>query len=140
MRRAVIDTNILISGLLGGSTARALIDAFIDRKFKLVTSYAMLKELFEVLNRPKFRGLLPEEDVDEFAFLLELEARIVEPRVKVRDCRDPKDNIVLECALESKPDFVISGDNDLLILSPYRGIPIITLSRFLEKLEYRANR
>lgn len=134
MIEAVIDTNVVISGLLGGSSTRPLINALIERKFKLVISYQLLEELFEVMARTKFRKQILPEDINELASLLEFGTRIVNPNLRVHDCRDSKDNIILECALEGRPDYVVSGDDDLLCLSPYHDIPIITVTQFLEKL------
>ncbi|MBD2777542.1 putative toxin-antitoxin system toxin component, PIN family [Iningainema sp. BLCCT55] len=53
-------------------------------------------------------------------------------------CRDPKDNKFLEVALGGSADYLVTGDNDLLVLSPFRGIPIITPVQFKEILELRS--
>ena len=60
-------------------------------------------------------------------------AEIVQPTQKVEDCRDPKDNFILECALEAQPDYIVTGDSDLLVLHPYKGIKIITPTKFLKE-------
>ena len=59
-------------------------------------------------------------------------AEYVSPDVVVETCRDPDDNHVLECALAGAANVVVTGDDDLLTLHPWRGIQIVTVRRFLE--------
>jgi uncharacterized protein len=59
-------------------------------------------------------------------------AQEVDPRMHVTDCADADDNRVLECALESRAQFLVTGDRDLLALHPYRGISILTPRQFLD--------
>ncbi len=56
---------------------------------------------------------------------------LIEIKEKVEECRDPKDNKFLELAINGKATAIVSGDKDLLILHPFRGIPIVTVSQFL---------
>ena len=134
MKRAIIDTNILVSGLLGGKRTLPIIEALIDKKFRLVISNQQIKELLDVIRRPKFRSIIDEKDAIELFLLIQLEAEIIQPTQKVKDCRDPKDNFILECALESSPDYIVTGDDDLLILHPYKRIQIISAAKFLKEI------
>ena len=59
-------------------------------------------------------------------------ANWVHPEIIITDCRDPADNMFLELAVEGQADIIISGDNDLLSLNPFRGIKIITAAEFLK--------
>ncbi len=66
-----------------------------------------------------------------FLVALLREAELVEITETVTDCRDAKDNKFLELALSGEADYIVSGDEDLLILSPFRGISILTPREFL---------
>jgi putative PIN family toxin of toxin-antitoxin system len=77
-----MDTNVFVSGLLGGGTTSALLDAWLDQRFDLVTSRELLEELADVISRPRFGGLIL---VDERNRLLELicqQAIIVESTIE----------------------------------------------------------
>jgi predicted nucleic acid-binding protein len=60
----------------------------------------------------------------------------VEPSEKITDCRDPKDNCYLELALAAQATAIVSGDEDLLVLNPWRGVKVLRPSRFLETIEH----
>ncbi len=59
--------------------------------------------------------------------------RLVKPKIVVNACRDPKDNKFLELALASKANFIITGDQDLLVLNPFKNIPILQAVDFLKQ-------
>jgi uncharacterized protein len=75
-----------------------------------------------------------EEERARFLQSLLSEARLVEVREKVRAYRDPKDDKFLELAVNGEADCIVSGDEDLLTLDPFRGIPILTPDKFLDTL------
>ena len=85
----------------------------------------------EVFSRSKFDRYLSEET--RFAFLTkhirDAEPVIIYERIQV--CRDPKDNMILELAVSGNADYIITGDADLLVLNPFRGISIVTPADFL---------
>ena len=135
MLKVVIDTNVLISGLLKGRSTRPIINAFINNAFILVTSNKVLEELVWTIRKPKLTSFIPEADSALLIALITEQARIVKPSQKLTICRDKKDNILLECALEAKADLIVTGDKDLLTLSSFRGIDIVTPSVFLRRLK-----
>ena len=61
-------------------------------------------------------------------------ALVVPGTTKVNICRDPMDNMVLSCAIEAESEFVVSGDEDLLVLKEYKGIPIKTPRDFIQEV------
>lgn len=130
--RAVLDTNIFISALVGKGPSAQLYNAFRAGRFWLVTSHRLLSEVAEVLTRPKF-GIDPVEVRVAFR-LLRHQSLIVHPKESIRACRDPKDALVLECAVSGEADFIVTGDQDLLVLNPFRGIRIVPPSVFLKRL------
>lgn len=98
-------------------------------------------EYREVLNRPKFERIAGSGRVGEMLDLLVVGAVWVTPSECVTDCRDTKDNIYLELALEAQASCIISGDMDLLVLHPWRGINIVSPGDFLDtySLDARLN-
>lgn len=139
---AVVDTNLFISGLIKRpSIPHQLVEAFRQGAFTLILTEQLLKEYRRVLPRPKFRekyGLTVEE-VGAFLFLVETNAHMVEPlrRLPVK-VRDEQDERVLGAALGGKAEYLITGDDDLLVLrdDPQIGnLKIVTAREFLDTLK-----
>ncbi len=139
MLRAVLDSNILVSGLLsrGGAPARVL-DAWREGRFLLLTSPDILAELRAVLHYPRIQQnySLSDQDIDDLMDLLKMKRSSLPGQVEVRNSlpADPDDEMFLACALEGEAQAVVSGDHHLLELGEYRSIPILTASQFLELL------
>jgi putative PIN family toxin of toxin-antitoxin system len=124
--RFVFDTNVLLSAaLLAGSIPRQAFDKALDEG-RVIISVPALLELAEVLSRKKLNKYLLEEERMRFLVALLKEAELVEITEAVTDCRDVKDNKFLELAVSGQADCIVSGDEDLLVLNPFRGIPILT--------------
>lgn len=134
MVRAVIDTNVIVSGLIKPGVPRKIWLAFKSGGCRFILSPSIFAEIAAVLQRPKFQGLICEEARKELLLYLELNADFVEPENPVIACRDPEDNHILACAEASKAGYIVTGDKDLLILKSFHGIPIITPRTFLAKL------
>jgi putative PIN family toxin of toxin-antitoxin system len=131
--RFVFDTNAIVSGLLmPDSKPRLAFDRAQDRGSILI-SIPILSELNEVLSREKFDKYLPEEQRKRFLAVLAKDAELIEIREEITDCRDPKDNKFLELAICGNADCIISGDKDLLELSPFRGIAVLKPDEFLKR-------
>ncbi len=127
---AVYDTNVLISGLFWRGKPRQVIHLARTGQVDAVTCQELLDELRDVLTRPDkpFRLSASEaagviEDVLSYA-------RVVTPISGIDACRDPKDNIVLACAVGGNAQYVITGDPDLLVLKEYQGVKIVKVADF----------
>lgn len=130
---AVLDTNVLLSGLLGRATRRVLMALFAGR-FQSVTSRTLIRELTHVLSRPQWRHVLASAECRELLALLQDDALLVTPTRHVLACRDPEDNALLDCALAGRADCLVTGDRDLLVLHPFHGIPILRPVDFLRRI------
>ncbi len=129
--RFVFDTNVIVSAaLLAGSIPRQAFDKALDEGRILISVPALL-ELTEVLSRKKLNKYLLEEERMRFLVGLLKETELVDIIEVVTDCRDAKDNKFLELAVSGKADCIVSGDEDLLVLNPFRGIPILKPREFL---------
>ena len=128
----VFDTNIIISALLfDGSKPSKAFDIGINQGV-LLFSLSTLAELEEVLWRNKFDRYISYEERKQFLTGLILHSTPIETNETISECRDPKDNKFLELAVCGKANFIISGDEDLLVLNPFRNIQIITPDSFLK--------
>jgi hypothetical protein len=132
--KVVIDTNIWISYLLGGLLQR-IDEKILSKEIKAVVSDETLKELSEVLSRPRFKNIFTAERIKELFSLLDSYAIVVSPSQKVSACRDEKDNFLLEVALEGKADYLITGDEDLLVLNVFHNTKIVRPKDFEEMLK-----
>jgi len=130
--RFVFDTSVILSAVLvKQSVARQAFDKAVQQG-KLLVSQATAEEVNEVLQRKGFDKYVLEEERIEFVTALVRTAILVEITEKVNECRDPKDNKFLELAVSGKAACIVSSDDDLLSLHPFRGIPIVTPRQFLD--------
>jgi uncharacterized protein len=135
--RAVIDTNILLSGLIRPRGAPgAIVQALRDGRIVPILSRPMLEEIGEVLSRPWLQskyGLGPEDVATVLRFLT-TQGEIVEPRIEIRRCRDPRDDLFLEAAVSAAADRLVTGDKDLLDMRTVEGVAIVTARRMVDEV------
>ena len=127
--RVVIDTNIWISYLIG-KLLQEIDEKIVSKEIKIVVSEGLLKELSEVSNRPKFKNIFTPRRIKELFSLLDNYAVVIVPRQKINICRDAKDNFLLEIALEGNADYLITGDEDLLVLNSFHKTKIASPKDF----------
>ncbi len=129
----MIDANTVVSAALNpnGLPRRAM--ALARAQGTIVLSETVYTEIAEVLARPKFMRVLTDDRRREILELLSAAALWVEPRETIQDCRDNKDNRYLELALAAEATVIVSGDADLLVLSPWRGVEVLRSAEFLHK-------
>jgi len=136
---AVLDTNVLVSGLVAEQGfPRQLLDAWLEGRYTLVTSFYLVEELIHVLSYPRIVQRLRLNDAEPAAILAALlsRAKVTPGQLHLSGVtRDPKDDAVVACAVEGKADYVVSGDQDLLALGEYEGIQVVTPRRFMEIVE-----
>jgi uncharacterized protein len=127
----VLDTNILVSAVLSKtSKARQALDKAQDIG-KILMSSSLLLEIEEVLFRPKFDKYVTTIERRFFLGNFLKTVEFVEVGEIIKICRDPKDDKILALALNGKADYIITGDQDLLVLKLFEGVEIITIDEFL---------
>ena len=129
--RIVIDTNVIISALIFANSSSMNAFAIAKSRGTILLSNDVLLELTNVLNRSKFDRYITSEIREDFLTNLMLEAEIVTITEQITSCRDPKDNKFLELAISGYADYLLTGDQDLLILHLFRNLQIMTVSNFL---------
>ncbi len=134
--RAVIDTNVLVSALLDSSSPPALTLETVlkGKEWQMLLSPDLLAEYEEVLGRSKFSKMFDEKNVRLFLTAIALESVFLVPFSIVTDCEDADDNMLLVLAIDGLADCIVSGDNHLLKLHPFRSVPIISPADFLKIL------
>ena len=129
--RLTLDTNVAVSAALFPNSLPGQVLGYAMRQRVLLASDATLSELNAVLRRPRFNRYLLEDERLDFLRSLERTANLVTITHRITACRDPKDDKFLELAISGDASHIITGDNDLLALHPFRNIPIITPAAFL---------
>jgi hypothetical protein len=130
--RFIFDTNVLISAALirDSKPAEALRKA--RATGEILMSVPSAAELNEVLGREKFERYIAREDRERFLAAIVRTAILADVTEQIAVCRDPKDDKFLELAVSCHATCIVSGDDDLLALDPFRGIRILSVEHFLE--------
>ena len=131
--KVVLDTNIFISSFFWGGNPRKIIERIINGEDTLFICNEILSEINSVISRPKFnvenryitRFIKSIEDIANHVTLKGMSQQI---------CRDKEDDKIIECALLSKAQYIITGDTDLLVLDEYQGIKIITSNEYISNI------
>ncbi len=129
--RYVFDASVIVSAFLfhNANPGRALQTA-LDRG-EVLLSIEVAVELNKVMDREKFDRYLPRKKRKELLSALLQESVFMEVSEQIQACRDPKDDKFLELAVSGVAACIVSSDDDLLALNPFRGIPILKPSEFL---------
>lgn len=131
MIRAVLDTNILISGLFWKGPSRKVVDLAIANKIKSITSPEILEEVEAVLYEDFPQ--VPYDKIEEIVKdILSYSQLIIPQAITVKKLRDLKDAKIIACGLSAKAGYIVTGDKDLLVLKKYKGIKISTPGAFLD--------
>lgn len=132
--KIVLDTNTLVSAIGWEGPPRQILLALREGHHALITTPDLLAELTSVLTYAKLRPLATHPILPAVLAWLHRPDHIVFPTERVAEIEvDPADNLVLEAAIAGGADAVVSGDQHLLRLRRFRGIPIMTARQFLDR-------
>jgi putative PIN family toxin of toxin-antitoxin system len=132
--RAVIDTNIIIRAIIKPKgTVGAVLDRLRDGEYTAVFSESLLNELLAKLALPRIRNKysITGGDVADLLTLLALKGELVKSERTVEVCRDADDDMVIEAALAGEAEWVVTGDQDLLVLEKFETVRFVTPQTFL---------
>jgi uncharacterized protein len=132
--KAVIDTNVTISGLYSrkGNTW-LIVNAWAVRSFRSILSTELVAELLATLQKPHLKKFM-DESVPGIVNSLVLKADFAEIAKTFQVCSDPDDDALFNAAYAGRADFIVSGDKAVLEIKTFKGIKIITPALFVEKL------
>lgn len=131
--RVVVDTNLWISCMIGKRLEfiRLYLE---DKRIENVMSLELLREVTSVALRPKFRRYFSEQEVHDMEAWLLHHSYFSELGEIPTRCRDPKDDYLLELAIQAKAIYLVSGDDDLLSIGEIEGCRIMTFTQFINEL------
>lgn len=127
--KVVIDTNLWISFLIG-KELQNLKGLIVHERINLIITDQLIDELKIVTSREKFKKYFAPDKVDELISFLNIISEKVRIKKTEAICRDPKDDFLLALSQESKADFLITGDKDLLEIGIYGSTEILTIEKF----------
>lgn len=138
MTRVVFDTNVIVSAMLfiDSAPGRAILAGL--EHGTILMSRSLAGELSQVLDRGKFDRYVTRERRERFLASLIHAADLIDVNTSIHACRDPKDNRILELAVDGDADFIVTGDADLLVLRWFRDIRIVTPAGLLQSIPGRA--
>ncbi|MFZ2455209.1 MAG: putative toxin-antitoxin system toxin component, PIN family [Candidatus Altiarchaeia archaeon] len=127
--KAVLDTNVFISGIFWSGASRESLELWRDGKYALVASLETISEIETVLKDFKIR--LPDDLISAWIDLVISNCIMVEPVEKIDAVSDdPDDNMFLEAAVAAEADYIVSQDNHLLKIKEFRGTKIVKPEEF----------
>lgn len=127
--RVIIDTNCWISFLIGRRLHR-LVELLSNERIELIICDELLGEIRDVTSRPKFTKYFPTKDVDSLLEFLQLIGETINPMQSVQLCRDKADDYLLALAVEADADYIVTGDQDLLVLNKIGNCHIVDVTQF----------
>lgn len=122
----VFDTNVIVSVLLFNDSVPGQAFFLALEEGALLLSREQAEELRDVLSRDKFDRHVTREERERLLVALIREAELVTTRTHIEACRAPDDDLILDLAVDGDATLVVTGDKDLLVLRPFRGIPVVT--------------
>lgn len=129
--KIILDTNLWISFLISKKFSQ--IDKLIEnKKITLVFSDELIEEFVDVVRLPKFEKYFSKSDVEKLLDCFDQYGELIKVKSDVNICRDEKDNFLLNLSIDSKADYLITGDNDLLVLKQIEKTKIITFTDFMQ--------
>jgi putative PIN family toxin of toxin-antitoxin system len=129
--RVIVDTNVVISAVISENSIPDIVFNRVFLKYSLLCSNPVFNEYEDRLMLPKFDKYTSIERRISVLNDIKRAAIFFNPLITITDCRDPKDNKFLELAIAANADCIVSGDKDLRVLNPFRGIKIISPGDFL---------
>lgn len=133
-KKVILDTNLLISFLISNRLS-FLDDLLLEGKIKLIFSKELIEEFLTVSKRTKFEKYFSDENISALLRLIDKYGKLVVVSSEIIKCRDFKDNFLLSLAFDSKADYLITGDTDLLVIKQVKKTKIINWADFIKELK-----
>lgn len=132
--KIILDTNLWISFLISKDLLQ--IDPLIEqKKVILIFSSELIEEFIDVVNRPKFVKYFSKSDIEKILRYFDQYGKLFVVKSDFKICRDEKDNFLLNLSVDSKADFLITGDRDLLVLEKIQNTEILSFSDFIKRIK-----
>ncbi|HCA57881.1 MAG TPA: putative toxin-antitoxin system toxin component, PIN family [Blastocatellia bacterium] len=132
--RVILDTNWYISAAINRGSRRTLYALLTDPSIEIVFSTELLKEFQDVISRKRFRKIISETQAMRFQSLVLSKLKEVKIKSTVELSRDAKDNYLFALAMDAEADYLVTGDDDLLVLERIGKTKIVRMAEFVEAL------
>ena len=129
--RIVIDTNVVASAIFFGGRPKDLIELVVSKKLDAYASTEIITEYQETTD--ELCNKYPEKSVKPPLATIVSAMKMIEPTSRIAICRDPDDDIFINCAVDANCLYIVSGDKDLLSLGNYDKLQIVTVSEFFHR-------
>jgi putative PIN family toxin of toxin-antitoxin system len=130
----ILDTNIWISFLISNDFKK--LDVLINKgKIRLLFSNELIEEFISVVQRPKFNKYFTKKDIEYLLDTFDTYGKIIKIKSDINECRDTKDNFLLNLSIDGKADYLITGDSDLLIMKMIKNTVIISIVEFMRIID-----
>ena len=133
-KKVILDTNLWISFLIS-KRQDEIDDLIYNEQIKLIFSKELIEEFLTIAKRPKFQKYFTNESIHELLRLFDKYGKLVNVAIEIKECRDDKDNFLLNLAVESKADYLVTGDTDLLVLRNIHKTKIINWGDFIREIK-----
>lgn len=130
--RIVIDTNLFVSALINQNSRQRLNLVLEKMAIQILSDDALMAEVYEVINRTKFKKYVTQSEIDDFYKLIQERTSRIETHSIVLVSPDPKDDFLLVICLDGDAEYLLTGNKiDLLDLIQFHKTKIVTLTEFL---------
>lgn len=130
--KVVLDTNVLVSGIFWGGTPLKILTLWKDKKLDALASDAILDEYLRTIHRVAQKANRPDL-YRAWSLFLPSRLKLIAIRKSFCLCRDPKDDMFIDCAIAGKARYIVSGDRDLLALEKVMSVRIVDARRFVSE-------
>ena len=132
-KKVIFDTNLWISFLI--THDYSFFDKYIEKgKVKLVFSEELIQEFLTIATRPKFQKFFTDDDIQNIIQTFDFYGILIKVTSDVKICRDFKDNFLLNLAIDSNADYLVTGDEDLLEIKNIQETKILTIRELKNEL------
>jgi putative PIN family toxin of toxin-antitoxin system len=136
--KIVVDSNIFVSSFFWGGNPRNIFERIINDFDELFITEEILIEIESVMNRSKFQA--NSSKIKDYIKIIKKYSKIiVSNNISKEISRDEDDNKILQCGIDGNVDFIVTGDNDLLVLNKYKNIKIVKPREYLDIVEKQAS-
>ena len=133
-KKIILDTNLWISFLITKKFSQ-LDDLIENKKITLIFSDELIEEFIDVVSRPKFKKYFSKKDIEKILEYFDQFGELIKVKSDIQICRDEKDNFLLNLSIDSKANYLITGDKDLLALEKIENTKIKPFADFIENFE-----
>ena len=135
--KIVIDTNVVASAIFFGGKPKDLLELLVSRKIEAFASTEIITEYHETIE--ELCNRYPDKP-EKLPLSIIIEAmKLIEPSSAIKVCRDPDDDKFIQCAVDARCLYIVSGDKDLLSIVTYGNVQIVTVTEFFQQYHQQNN-